>query len=439
MIQFSAREVVSQSGIQDAIKKHWDFNIYNKELKSKEVRCDDILNIWKDNLLLQCEKFSKKIKLEFDNFKFLYNNVKDKNSYKAALISEIFRNKYITKNCANLDLHTLQNLLVLQIENKKIKFTIAWGHSKRNCGKLKTENYFADFAELYSISILFLIGKVANLLSGLPIEITILSGGLRFYNALFANLNEIEKYDEQRNKIAKFLCDDHVSIKFEKCKLDKMDLDKIDEISQNISEHSAKNKFNTILCNIDWKNIFTNDLYPHNIKIPKIIREISNIDILIAGSIASILNKKAKEYFENILNIETLNQCIEVMKAITQISTKKYLAIHILNKNIFSLKDYIRLSVHSKPDRNDIPAIYTLGVNGGNKLSQHNIMVIKKNSKIDFITNYEAKLFDYTKVINANNSCLFDWCDNNALFFIKNTDCNIANLIKSIKFINLNQ
>ncbi|OKP07951.1 hypothetical protein Xentx_01002 [Xenorhabdus thuongxuanensis] len=62
-------------------------------------------------------------------------------------------------------------------------------------------------------------------------------------------------------------------------------------------------------------------------------------------------------------------------------STIKYLSIHLINgvekilKNEF-YSDCIRLTVHVKNDRNDIPAIYTLGKIGGNKLSQHVCMSV---------------------------------------------------------------
>ncbi|WP_121022851.1 hypothetical protein [Helicobacter vulpis] len=197
------------------------------------------------------------------------------------------------------------------------------------------ESYHADFAELYAISVLFLVGNVAHLLSDLPVKILVLSGGLRFSSALFTNLEAVERYDEERSEIAQFLCDDHVRIEFEKYKLDGRDLDRIDEISQNMSEHSVKNKFDNILCNIDWKNILTNKLSPHGIQIPEIIEQVSDTDLLIAGSIGSILREKSEANFENILTPKVLQESIKIIKRITEISTRKYLAIHALHKNIF--------------------------------------------------------------------------------------------------------
>ncbi|WP_121022849.1 hypothetical protein [Helicobacter vulpis] len=117
---FSAREVVSELGLQVAIKECWDFNIYKKELRSKSVKCDDLLHLWKDNLFSQCKKFSKKIRLEFADRRFLYSNTEIEEHYKAGLVSEIFRNKCIAKNCANLDLHVLQDLLVLRLKVERL-------------------------------------------------------------------------------------------------------------------------------------------------------------------------------------------------------------------------------------------------------------------------------------------------------------------------------
>ncbi len=436
MKRFSAREVVSQTDLDILIKDNWSFNAYQRELRSKIVEGDDLLFLWKENLYFQCKKLAKMIQTEFHNYGFLYNELEQKNSQIAVLLTEIFRNRYIAKNCANLDLQNLKKLFLKQISNKKIKFMIAWGHSKRDCSKLKTQSYCADFAELYAISVLFLITKTANLLSNLPIEITVLSGGLRFYNSLFANPKEIELYNKQRSMIANFLCDDSVSIEFKEYEPDSTELNKIDAISKNISQHSIDNKFKTILCNIDWRNIFINNLTPHGIHV-EITDKLYNPDVLIAGAISLILNPNTKYDFEKIIDPKLLQKIVTIMRDITKISTKKYLATHLSNMNVFSPENNIRLSVHLKPDRTDIPVIYTLGLKGGNKLSQHSMMVIGPNSKINFITNYEAKLCNYIQVVNSHSK-LFDWCGNNAMFFVENYNDDIRRFVQSIQFIPFN-
>ena len=202
------------------------------------------------NLISQCKKLAKKIQLDFQDSKFLYNNLENAMSVQAACLTEIFRNKNISKNSANLNINKIHQLFLKQIQKGYIKFAIAWGHCKRTCGLLKTETYHADFAELYSISILYLIAKVAYLLTNLPVEIKVVSGGLRFNDSLFANLDEIKQYDKERQDIANMLCDEKINIHSFTIELDNSDKELIHANSINISSQATTSKFENILCNI---------------------------------------------------------------------------------------------------------------------------------------------------------------------------------------------
>ena len=155
---------------------------------------------------------------------------------------------------------------------------------------------------------------------------------------------------------------------------------------------------------------------------------------MIAASVVCLLNKKAQKDFITVFNSPLLTITMNIMKSITTLSTKKYIATHQINKEIVS-SDYLRLTVHNKPDKSDIPAIYLLGTNGGNQLSQHCTMFIENNQEIRFITHYEAKLMNCVKVINANTSSLFHWCNNALLFYAKNNVAEIEKAIQAIKFI----
>lgn len=119
----------------------------SQKLDIISIHCDDVIEIWKNNLISQCEKLAKKIQLDFQDSKFLYNNLENAMSVQAACLTEIFRNKNISKNSANLNVKKIHQLFLKQIQKGYIKFAIAWGHCKRTCGLLKTETYHADFAE----------------------------------------------------------------------------------------------------------------------------------------------------------------------------------------------------------------------------------------------------------------------------------------------------
>ncbi|WP_300703391.1 hypothetical protein [uncultured Campylobacter sp.] len=392
-MNFNHREILSQSNLQNSLKNTWDIHTYHKKLDMISIHCDDVIEIWKKNLIFQCKKLAKKIQLDFQDSKFLYNNLENTMSVQAACLTEIFRNKNISKNSANLNVKKIHQLFLKQIQKGYIKFAIAWGHCKRTCGLLKTETYHADFAELYSISILYLIAKVAYLLTNLPVEIKVVSGGLRFNDSLFANLDEIKQYDKERQDIANMLCDEKINIHFFTIELDNSDKELIHANSINISSQATTSKFENILCNIDWRNIFLNIRSAHNINIPSEISQYRDIDSLIAASVVCLLNKKAQKDFTTVFNSPLLTITMNIMKNITTLSTKKYIATHQINKDIVS-SDYLRLTVHNKPDKSDIPAIYLLGTNGGNQLSQHCTMFIENNQEIRFITHYEAKLMN---------------------------------------------
>ena len=136
------------------------------------------------------------------------------------------------------------------------------------------------------------------------------------------------------------------------------------------------------------------------------------------------------------INEEILSRTISVMENICKFSTQKYIATHMLNKNFIDEDIFFRLSVHAKQNRKDIPAIYLLGINGKNQLSQHCSMLLKNNGKTEFITNYEAKLINCKKIIASNNSEVFNLSKNNVLFYAKE-NINIVKAIELINFISI--
>lgn len=103
-------------------------------------------------------------------------------------------------------------------------------------------------------------------------------------------------------------------------------------------------------------------------------------------------------------------------------SATKYISIHETNKNIDTLHNSIRLSVHVKHDRNDIPAIYTLGAFSKNKFSQHHVMFLSHKNRVEFITAYQAKQNKYCAFFIKNtgklsNKHIFSWLDKQPLFY----------------------
>ncbi len=76
-MNFNHREILSQSNLQNTLKNTWDIHTYHKKLDIISIHCDDVIEIWKNNLISQCEKLAKKIQLDFQDSKFLYDNLEN--------------------------------------------------------------------------------------------------------------------------------------------------------------------------------------------------------------------------------------------------------------------------------------------------------------------------------------------------------------------------
>ncbi|MEQ1965064.1 hypothetical protein ABLB69_18295 [Xenorhabdus khoisanae] len=243
---------------------------------------------------------------------------------------------------------------------------------------MKTEGYSADFTELYAILRLQIIANSIHIISGKKVNILVLTGGNRFHEALFTHEEKIKKYDEQRSLIAKFFSDQNASIAFRLYKNNIND-SKLKLFSEKIDIQEINKNFKVILVNIDWSNILSDyKLNCHNIGFPdslsKHLNNGGDKDNIIIMAIVSILRNDTHKYWiEKIDDVELFDDTINYFREVTKQSVIKYLSIHLIDRieNNGLYDDYIRLTVHIKSDRNDIPAVYNLGRLGGNKPSQH--------------------------------------------------------------------
>lgn len=425
------REIVSTTELANIIETQWDYKILQTDIR--HVLIDDdylnkILQKWKNHINLEAERISLYLQERFmRDINKDYQNIENISWYHAALIVELFKECNICKNADVLDMLKLQEMIVKQIQNNAIIFTIAWGQAKRCCGGLKTEGYYADMAEFYSIGILYLLTKTINIISKLPIKIIVITGGLRFQEALFTDKRMIKKYDQQRQQIANFFSDNSLHITFKEYQNNSHKI--LDNTSiANLYQNIASSKFQTLLFNIDWYYIFTHATQSsfHNIKVPhSIIEYVSknlNINELIVMGIVALINPTTHHFWQTKFDKNIFIDTVAFMNKITLESTYKYISIHETNKNIDTLHNSIRLSVHVKHDRNDIPAIYTLGAFSKNKLSQHHVMFLSHKNRVEFITAYQAKQNKYCAFFIKNtgklsNKHIFSWLDKQPLFY----------------------
>lgn len=385
-------------------------------------------NIERDSTLLCRQSLSLLTDLPQDS---LYSNLEYHNWYLAAQVAEVFRNPSICKNAGRLNLKQLQKNICKWLihADQGLSLVIAWGQPKRSAGGIKCMGPYADLAELFSISRLITITRAIEKIVKCRINLTVLTGGHRFYPALFTRSKLTTDYDAQRQAIADFM-DDDKRIKFLPFIRHNEILNySIDESQlKQISHQQILSLLNTITLNIDWEHLLHPQIScryhnPHHIELTQSLanwlskQSIETLNQYIRQSIYYLLTNKNtqrlnadSETDEDSIQLKNL---IIFMHKVAWESTKKYIVIQEMNylKQREALGDqYFRLSVHEKDDLNNQPAILTLGVNGGNQLSQH-VIAFLKNRVLHF--GAFSEFWDSKPVlIKLNSDCdyqLFNW------------------------------
>ena len=335
----------------------------------------------------------------------------------AAQITEVFRNPYVSKNAGRLDTQALQARLQhsLGSHNRNLELVIAWGQPKRDAGGLKTLGPMADLAEFYAIARLGVIVASVRAISRRPVRLTVLTGASRFFPALFTRPSLAADYDHQRQRMADHLCGAG-SIDFQpflECsdgygrpEATEGRIESLNLAASSIDDTVVASKFPTILLNIDWENLFASKpegmgSAPHGIDAPLALKawlrtaDTPSRDRLIRTGIMCLIDPKALSRCLAAFpgSEEAVEEAVSYMQQVAWESTRKYLALHAIDASSIELGSKetdaaspIRLSVHEKRDRRDIPAILTLGPQGGNLLSQHVLAEVGCNGQIAFKT-----------------------------------------------------
>lgn len=397
-----------------------------------ETELVSVLNSWKE-LIGKFGKFLEKTArslLAKAGGSVLYQfDEKNKLLKQAALICEIFRYPGISKNSSQLDIRKLQHHVyeLLRQENELLEFVIGWGQAKQTCGLLKTSGPMADLAEVFAIIQLSVILSAIRLIIGdkKKVRMKILTGASRFATAFYPTLAINEKYDGQRQIIADFLNRKGEMIfepyRQKKHALSEKEKKRMEVFQANCSlvkESHIARIYNHILLSINWHDLLTTerptDLSDHEVKhlLPSIrawIQQQPDFETVLRRILVCLIKRqKPKGFFsEDDLNYQ---QICFVVDAITRDSAIKYIALQYTDAG-FDLNDYeadgeqkfIRLTVHEKRDRPDIPAIFTLGKLGGNYLSQNVTVYLDKNgdarfkSLVEILDEYQVKAVYATK------------------------------------------
>ncbi|WCG81526.1 hypothetical protein [Pectobacterium sp. A5351] len=451
------RIFVSESNLPVIINDKWDYDFSIRDLQTEQLThsdCELLIELFIENIIREARKVVKTVKGRIEGIgeDIMYSNLDDKDWYRAALIVEVFRDHSISKNAGSLDTRKLQEKLYSALQKNNVEFLIGWGQAKRYCGGLKTEGFSADLSELYAIMNLQIVLLSVHLICGYNVKLTVLTGGTRFYPALFTDRDAIIKYDQQRQLLVNALKIEGVNIIFDSYHNNHIeDYDKLNLFCSMTEQRDIEKIFKTILINVDWQAILTGDvLNPHGIHLPesisRYIKDKNDIDQLIMIAIVSILNRTTHPFWiDKLNNVELFDDVIDFFYQVSLVSARKYIALHLMDGDINNTSqsklhsNAIRLTVHEKKDRRDIPALYTLGKNSGNKLSQHVCGFITK-SGISFDTLleiYSKGEKGKVKRIQPVTNGLFSWLTENdqPLFYTDLSKEEYISVIKGIRYI----
>jgi hypothetical protein len=110
---------------------------------------------------------------------------------------------------------------------------------------------------------------------------------------------------------------------------------------------------------------------------------------------------------------------IRVAKAIVPQAANRYKAIHAADAARGGDSDSLRLTVHWKTERPEIPAIWLLGRRNGNLLPQHNVGILTTGTKIRALSMAEVLLHGGVRPVNVECNGGVSWpgCEDQPLLF----------------------
>lgn len=461
------REIVSESGLHKALMRHLSQSLTFGEVPAVTVepnKLNALLDTWKSGMARHVSGLIRQAMSALDELPdgCLYRCLNDDLWYKSAQICEVFRNPAITKNAGLLDTLVLQHKVHdALMRGAPFSLVLGWGQPKRTAGGLKTPGPFADLAEMYAIRRLLVICRAVSQICQQSVSMTVLTGGSRFFEALFTREDITRQYDRQRQEIADFLGNKN-EIRF--LPYTALTASALDDRQQHlgmylplVTDEMIQPKFNTILLNIDWDHLVATDKEkrfpaPHGITLPSSVdswllhQDEQSRCQLIRAAIAGIVCPKQQSEWLSVCGDERVYEdMLTFVHNVAWASTRKYIALHLMDAHdeasrilLADGENVVRLTVHEKNDRRDIPAIFTLGPGGGNLLSQHVLAVIQPGGGIVFESYAELRQREVHAICLAPDShlserySLFDWLipARQPLCFVEDGDADFSVLLK---------
>jgi hypothetical protein len=464
---FRARVIVSDDKLGPLLRRQAGSHRPADLLDAVVISADQVRAIvegWRTSIGRQSALFRKHAigTLELLPTGCLYEHLARPEWKRAAFACEILRHPSISKNSGWLDTRSVQaRLTAATLHEAPVRIVIGWGQPKRDAAGLKTAGPFADLAEAYAIARLGIIVDAMAALLAYPVQITVLSGGERFGAALFTDPDLCSRYDDQRQDIADVLFGpgtitfvDYIR-QLTYGQLHERRLQYLAAL-ESVTDEMIAAQFDTVLMNVEWCRVFAlgaAEDAPHGHTLPASVRHWadghppSDLVLLIRAALCSIVTPRRQADWQKTLHDteDIIQDAVAFMRAVAWESTRKYIALHAADAALERGGDRIdhsdapiRLTVHQKRDRPDIPAVFTLGPDGGDALSQHVMARLEPRGRIRFETLTEIRMHPARPVMvgtcrQQDGPILFGWLTDTEqpLCFVDATDRNTCDLLAS--------
>ena len=314
----------------------------------------------------------------------------------ARLLGGLLSTPAIVKNVARLDRPALLSIAQEALDaGGPLRFEIAWGQVKRDVAGLKTAGPHADLAEASAIGRLAAFTLAAKALTGRRVELTVLSGARRFQDALLTRPEQLSLYDTERQQIADLLgyggtlrFRDYVRVQSDRGRDPAAWQATYRDEIRTCDPATARAHLNQMALNTDWDHVHAlgmKDRLIHGSRLPQQVSGWLGSSAATTGSrltraaVTCLINPSLRPAWLSELaghgcTSQLLDEAIGFYLRTSWQAARRYAAVHAADRRIGEAgapPGTIRLTVHEKRNRPDIPALAILGRRYPGMLPQH--------------------------------------------------------------------
>ncbi|URM91491.1 hypothetical protein LUW75_17615 [Streptomyces sp. MRC013] len=387
-------------------------------LTSRRLR-DELLPRWREGVRRRAEALVRRCRdsLAPPSGGAPYDGLDDPEHRRAALVAELFRDRRVSANAERLDTRALQRRVTGALSaDEPPRLELAWGQPKREVGGLKTAGRWADLAEVYAVGRLAALVLAARELAGDGrIGMTVYSGGNRFAAALFAEPGPLLEYDAQRGRIAEALAGpgvvdfrDFAAAKRSDPAEREAHEERVRRRLAALTDEDVAAQMPVMLFNVDWPRVLSEAARggaPHGVHLaPHVARWLresprDRTPLLVRAAVTCAVSPAVRARWAGVFGDrpEVLEDAVAFALAMGRASAARYTAIARADREAPGRADgphTVRLTVHEKTDRPEVPALLTLGPGGGGQLSQHVTARVPAEGPVTFASLAETLVHD---------------------------------------------